>query len=116
MAFQHEQQTTGRQNKSETGLCGDVKTVRFQTFVHPIGHKERRKKEAGFTSCMPGGGGAAAAVATVRRSNAAIASPYAPRRPAIASRRRCLGGSWIQVHTPPFWPGTVGKFLDPLNF
>ena len=54
--FQHEQQTTGRQNKFETGR-GDVKTVRFQTFVHPIGHKERRKKEAGFTSCVPGGGG-----------------------------------------------------------
>ena len=81
--FSYEQQTTGRQNKSETGLCGDVKTVRFQTFVHPIGHKERRKKEAGFTSCMPGGSSPLCAAATPPPP------PYAPpcdRQPPLLPR------------------------------
>jgi hypothetical protein len=70
--FQHEQQTTGRQNKSETGR-GDVKTVRFKrSFTLLDTKKEERKKPASPRVCQ-----AAAAVATVRHHMRRAALGYA---------------------------------------
>ena len=83
------QAKTARHLKQGADRAGGCENRSFQTFVHPIGHKER-KKETGRLQLV-----FARRTATCRAAQ--------PRHGALAGLPR---GSWIRSMLPPFY-GTV---------